>query len=83
MHALSVFSIVIVSVLLIFSVVVHVNAIATVSFGVLFIVSVVITVLLAVKVNGPCFTVCRSAHEGQIIIFERFHCSLTNIVQLN
>ena len=24
-----------------------------------------------------------SAHEGKIIIFERFHCSLTKIIQLN
>ena len=27
-----------------------------------------------------CFAVCSSsAHEGKIIVFERFHCSLTNI----
>ena len=32
----------------------------------------------------PCFSVrSSSAHEGKIIIFERFQCSLTNIIQLN
>ena len=31
----------------------------------------------------PCFAVrSSSAHEGKIIIFERFHCSLTKIIQL-
>ena len=32
----------------------------------------------------PCFAVqSSSAHEDKIIISERFHCSLTNIIQLN
>ena len=30
-----------------------------------------------------CFAVRSSAHGGKIIIFERFHCSLTNIIQFN
>ena len=33
---------------------------------------------------SPCFAVrSSSAHEGKIIIFKRFHCSLTKIIQLN
>ena len=32
----------------------------------------------------PCFAVhSSSVHEGKIIIFERFHSSLTKIIQLN
>ena len=32
----------------------------------------------------PCFAVrSSSVQEGKIIIFERFHCSLIKIVQLN
>ena len=32
----------------------------------------------------PCFAVrSSSAHEGKIIIFERFHCPFTKITQLN
>ena len=32
----------------------------------------------------PCFAVrSSSAHEGKLIIFERFHCSLTKTIELN
>ena len=32
----------------------------------------------------PCFAVRNfSVHEGKIVIFERFYCSFTNIIQLN
>ena len=32
----------------------------------------------------PCFAVrSSSAHGGKIVFFERFHCSLTKVIQLN
>ena len=32
----------------------------------------------------PCFAVrSSSAHEGKIITFDRFHCSMTKNIQLN